>query len=170
MSNYQDFANEFLKTYGIEDGREELSSEDKYFLRLAFKLLTNQNTDKEKSLEEIKARFYNDYFNMLQDKTLSNKTDIDFELEKLFENFCETDVEEKNGASYSDYKQNLKSDSAMFDENLIKTTAQMSGIGESKIKSLLQPKLEVFLNDKLNYYIRALQHIHSIYSFALSEK
>ena len=115
-------------------------------------------------------KFYNDYYNFQNDKIQSNKNDIENELEKLFEKFCETDVEEKNGASYSDYKQNLKSDSAMFDEAIIKTTAQMSGFSENKIKSLLKAKLEDFLNDKLNYYIRALQHSHSLYSFAVAEK
>ena len=58
----------------------------------------------------------------------------------------------------------------LFDDNIISSLSVAKGIDVTKIKLALQPKLDEYLQEKLNYVKLAFKHLHSLYSYNTSEK
>ena len=170
MADYNDFVLTFLKNYDIDGDKQQLSEEDKLCFLHVFDALKNQIEDDKDFLHEIKLRYYNSYYNFSDKPSIEIKEHIDQELEEKFNAFCTEDIENKSGIGYSDIKQALKSEKELFDETIISSLSVAKGIDESKIKLALQPKLDEYLQEKLNYVKLAFKHLHSLYSYRISEK
>ena len=170
MADYNDFVLTFLKNYDIDGDKQQLSEEDKLFFLHVFDSLKNQIEDDKDFLHEIKLRYYNSYYNFADKPSLEITENIDQEIEEKFNAFCTEDIENKSGIGYSDIKQALKAEKELFDDNIISSLSVAKGIDVTKIKLALQPKLDEYLQEKLNYVKLAFKHLHSLYSYNTSEK